>query len=169
MRSVLLVTEQDVVKYTQLSGNFDQDKITPFIKTAQDIEIQSVLGGKLYDAIQDKIAAGTLTGHYLTLVTDFIQPCLIQYAMADLLLFHGFEISNAGVLRNFPESTTVPDVKDVNYLVQRHRMLAESYRLRLVDHLCYYSQLYPEYNEGQEGGQYPDHSDSNYQSGLNIY
>jgi len=35
---VLLITKDDLFKYTQLSGNFDIDKITPFIKVAQIVK-----------------------------------------------------------------------------------------------------------------------------------
>jgi hypothetical protein len=46
--NVLLIDKDTIFKYSQLSGNFDVDKLTPFIKIAQDIEVQGVLGTVLY-------------------------------------------------------------------------------------------------------------------------
>lgn len=165
--STLLVNREKIIKYTQLSNAVDADKLTPFIKIAQDIEVQTVLGTKLYDKIVTDTKAGTLSGDYLTLSTDFIQPMLIQYSMADFLLFHGYTISNAGILRNTPEATALPGTDELKALVKRQRDIGEHYRDRLIAHLCYFPQLYPEYNQGQEDGEYPTSNKDNY-SGINI-
>lgn len=159
---VLLIDASILFKYTALSGNFDIDKITPHIKVAQDIEIQSVLGTNLYRKILDDVKADTLTGDYSTLVLQYVQPMLIHYSMADLLQFHGYEISNAGILRNSPEGTNLPDASELETLVKRERDIAETYRRRLVDYLSYYPQLFPEYTSNQNNGQYPDSDPSNY-------
>jgi hypothetical protein len=102
---ILLIDKELIFKYTQLGGNVDVDKIYPFVKIAQDIQVQELLGTKLYRYILTQVEAGTLTGNYQTLVSHYVQPMLIHYAMADLLLFHGYEVTNAGILRNSPENT----------------------------------------------------------------
>jgi hypothetical protein len=53
---VLLITKEDIFKYTQLSGNFDVDKITPFIKIAQDIQVQELCGTVLYRRLQMRVS-----------------------------------------------------------------------------------------------------------------
>lgn len=168
MDATLFVNNQDIYKYSQLSGNFDVDKLNPYIKIAQDIEVQSVLGTVLYDKLISDIDGDTLAGYYLTLVTDYIQPMLIQYAMADLIQFHGYEIANAGVLRNFPENTQLPDIAELNTLTQRHRNNAEGYRQRLINQLCLYPSRYPEYNAAQTDGDYPNTASTNYSSPWNL-
>ena len=160
--NVLLIDASLLFKYTQLSGNFDIDKITPFIKVAQDIEIQEVLGTNLYRKILDDVQSDSLSGDYLTLVSDYVQPMLIHYSMSDLLQFHGYEISNAGILRNTPEGTSLPDAGELETIVKRQRTIAETYRRRLIDYLSYYPQLYPEYTANQNAGQYPNSNPSNY-------
>ena len=42
----------------------------------------------------------SLTGDYLTLVNDYIQPMLIHYAMIDYLPFAAYELKNGGLLGN---------------------------------------------------------------------
>lgn len=165
--NVLLITEQHLFKYTQLQGNLDVDKVTPFIKIAQDIQVQEVLGTKLYRKILTDVLGNTLSGNYLTLVSDYIQPMLIHYAMADLMLFHGYEISNAGILRNQPESTSLPSKEEIDTLVNRERNIAETYRRKAVDYLNYYPQLFPEFNADQQSGMYPNSDPSNY-TGWNL-
>ena len=159
---VLLIDASILFKYTTLSGNFDIDKITPHIKVAQDIEVQSVLGTNLYRKILTDVQNDALSGNYLTLVSQYVQPMLIHYSMSDLMQFHGYEVSNAGILRNTPEGTNLPDAGELNTLVNRERDIAETYRRRLVDYLSYYPQLFPEYTANQNNGQYPNSNPSNY-------
>lgn len=159
---VLLVSKEDIIKYTSLSGNFDFDKLTPFVKVAQDVQVQELLGTNLYRKVLTDVKDDTLTGDYVTLVEQYVQPMLIHYSMSDLLLFHGYEISNAGILRNQPENTTVPDLTEMNAIVKRQRDIAETYRRRLVDYLSYYPQLFPEYTGNQQDGQYPSTNPTNY-------
>lgn len=159
---VLLIDASILFKYTTLSGNFDIDKITPHIKVAQDIEVQSVLGTNLYRKILTDVQNDALSGNYLTLVSQYVQPMLIHYSMSDLMQFHGYEVSNAGILRNTPEGTNLPDAGELNTLVNREREIAETYRRRLVDYLSYYPQLFPEYTANQNNGQYPNSNPSNY-------
>jgi len=162
--SVLLVTKEDIFKYTSLKGNVDVDKITHFIKIAQDIEIQTILGTALYQKILSDVRTNTLAGNYEVLLFQYLQPMLIHYAMADFLLFHGYEISNAGILRNSPENTVVPDKSELDSLVRRQRDIAETYRGRAVDYLTYYPQYFPEYTANQNSGQYPSSNPTNYVS-----
>jgi hypothetical protein len=160
--NVLLVTKEDLYKYTQLKANVDIDHISPFIKVAQDIEIQSVLGTVLYRKILNDVLTNTLSGNYLTLVSTYIQPMLIHYAMADFIQFHGYEVSNAGILKNNPENTVVPDKGEIDILVKRYRQIAETYRRRLVDYITLNVSLYPEYTAYQNGGEYPFSTPTNY-------
>jgi predicted 2-oxoglutarate/Fe(II)-dependent dioxygenase YbiX len=160
--SVLLITKEHLFKYTQLQGNVDIDKVTPFIKVAQDTEVEAILGTKLYRRILTDVQNNTLTGNYLTLVSNYIQPMLIHYTMSDFFLFHGYEISNAGILRNSPENTNLPEKVEIDSLVKRQRDIAETYRAKAVDYLSYYPQLFPEYSADQQSGLYPNSNPSNY-------
>lgn len=160
--NVLLVTKEDIYKYTQIKGNVDIDNISPFIKVAQDIEIQTVLGTILYRKILTDVLADTLIDQYLLLVTNYVQPMLIHYAMSDFIQFHGYEISNAGILRNNPENTVVPDKNEIDTLVKRYGNIAETYRRRLIDYITLNVGLYPEYTAWQQGGQYPSSNPTNY-------
>lgn len=162
--SVLLVTKEDIFKYTSLKGNVDVDKVTPFVKVAQDIEVQGILGTELYQKVLTDVMNNTLTGNYSVLVLQYVQPMLIHYAMADFLLFHGYEISNAGIVRNSPENTVLPEKSELDTLVKRERDIAETYRNRAVDYLVYYPQYFPEYTANQNNGQYPSSKPNNYVS-----
>jgi hypothetical protein len=44
MATALLITRDDLVRFTAVNGNVDTDKFIQFIKIAQDIHIQNYLG-----------------------------------------------------------------------------------------------------------------------------
>ena len=87
MATALFINRTDLVKNSILDGNTDTDKFIQFIKVAQQINIQNYLGTDLYNKISEDILAGTLTGNYLSLVEDYVQPMLIHYAMMEYLPF----------------------------------------------------------------------------------
>ena len=62
MAYALFVSPDDIVKRTGISGNVDRDQMVQFIKTAQDIHIQALLGTALYDKLKNDVLANTLTG-----------------------------------------------------------------------------------------------------------
>ena len=55
MAEALLITRNDVVKFTALNGNVDTDNFIQWVKIAQDIDIQRVLGTQLLQKLQSEI------------------------------------------------------------------------------------------------------------------
>lgn len=146
MAEVLFVTRDDILKLTPLNGNVDTDKITPFIKSAQDIHIQDILGTKLYEKLKTLIETSALTGNYETLLRTYVQPVLCHLATADFYMFHGYEIANGGIYRHQSENSSTPSKTEIDMLVQRQRDIGDHYRRRLMDHLSFYAaDMYPEY------------------------
>lgn len=140
---------------TALSGSIDTDKITPFIKSAQDIHIQGLLGTKLLDKILGDIEDGDLTSTYENLVTKYVKPVLIHYAVADFIAFHAYSINNGGVFKQTSDTGQVVEKKEVDGLVRKQRDMADHYRTQLVRHLSIHSEDYPEYSDYQDDGYYP--------------
>jgi hypothetical protein len=55
MAEALLITRQDVVKFTAMNGNVDTDNFIQYVKIAQDIHIQNFLGTDLLQKLQAEI------------------------------------------------------------------------------------------------------------------
>ena len=150
MATALFISRTDLVKNSIIDGNVDTDKFIQFIKISQEIHIQNYLGGKLYDKISDEIVAGTLSGNYLTLVTEYVQPMLIHYAMVDYLPFAAYQVKNGGVFKHNSENAQTASKDEVDFLVSKERDFAEFYTRRFVDYMCYHGNLYPEYTNNSE-------------------
>ena len=161
MAQALFITREDIVKFTALSGNIDVDKYTQFIKIAQDIHIQNYLGSKLFNKINDAIVAGTLASPYTTLLSNYIKPMVIHFAMVEYLPFAAYTIANKGVFKHNSENSTNVEKNEVDFLIEKERDIAQHYTNRFIDYMCYNQSSFPEYNTNSNGDMFPD-SDANF-------
>jgi hypothetical protein len=146
MPTALLITRDDIVRYTNVNGNVDVDKFIQFVLIAQDIHIQSMLGTKLLQKIQADIIASTLVDPYLSLLTTYIKPCLIHFAMVEFLPYSAYTIANKGVYKHGAENSETVSKDEVDFMVEKQRQTAMHYKERFVDYICENSSLFPEYN-----------------------
>jgi len=157
----LFITRDDLVKYTALNGNIDTDTFIQYIIIAQDLHIQNYLGTKLYKKFNDGIVANNLTQTYKDLLSDYIKPMLIHWAMVEFLPFSAYTIANKGVFKHTSENATSVDKSEVDYLVEKERSVANHYTTRFVDYMCFNQSSFPEYNTNSNGDMFPD-SESNF-------
>ena len=156
MATALFIKREDLVRNSILDGNVDTDKFIQFIKIAQQMHIQNYLGTDLYNKISADIIAGTLTGDYLELVNDYIQPMLIHFAMVDYLPFASYELRNGGLFRHRSENSDNPTKEEVDFLTQKHRNFADFYTRRFIDYMNYNQSSFPEYNTNSNEDMNPD-------------
>ena len=156
MATALFIKREDIVRNTALSGNLDTDKYIQFIKIAQEIHIQNYTGTKLYDKISSDIVANTLAGNYLSLVTDYVQPMLIHFAMVEYLPFAAYTVANGGVYKHTSENATNAEKIEIDYLVEKERTIAKYYTERFIDYMSFNQSLFPEYNANVNEDIYPD-------------
>lgn len=156
MAKALWIKREDIVRNTVISGNVDTDKFLMFISIAQDIHIQNYTGTKLYERISNDILANTLANPYLALVTNYIQPMLIHFAMTEYLPFAAFTVANGGVFKHTSENATSAEKIEIDYLVEKERTIAKYYTERFIDYMSFNQSLFPEYNENVNEDIYPD-------------
>ena len=161
MATALLITRDDLVRFTAVNGNVDTDKFLQFVKISQDIHIQNYLGTKLLEKIQADIIAGTLTGNYETLVETYVKPMLIHWSMVEYLPFAAYTIANKGVYKHNSENSTSVDKDEVDFLVEKERQIAQHYAQRFVDFMSFNNASFPEYNSNSNGDMYP-RTDNNF-------
>jgi hypothetical protein len=156
MATALFISRTDLVKNSIIDGNTDTDKFIQFIRIAQEIDIQNYLGTDLYNKISADIIAGTLTGDYLNLVNDYVQPMLIWWAQVNYLPYAAYQIKNGGVFKHTSENAESVSKNEVDYLVEKARNTAEYYTRRFVDYMSFNSSTFPEYNSNSDSDVYPD-------------
>jgi hypothetical protein len=156
MAEALLITRDDLVRFTSVNGNVDTDKFIQYIKIAQDIHIQNYLGTELLNKIKSDIIASTLTGDYQSLVETYVKPMLIHWAMVEYLPFAAYTIANKGVYKHSSENAENVGKDEVDFLLEKERKIAQHYTQRFIDYMSFNQQLFPEYNDNSNGDMYPD-------------
>tara|TARA_R100001440_G_scaffold4923_1_gene10812 strand:+ start:2548 stop:3048 length:501 start_codon:yes stop_codon:yes gene_type:complete len=158
MATALLITRDDIVRFTNVNGNVDVDKFIQFVLIAQDIHIQSMLGTKLLEKIQADIIAGTLANPYLALLTTYIKPCLIHFAMVEYLPYAAYTVANKGVYKHGAENSETVSKEEVDFMIEKQRQTAMHYKERFVDFIINNSALFPEYNANEGEDMFPNDS-----------
>lgn len=156
MAQALFVTREDITKFTALNGNVDPDKFIPFVKVAQDIHIQNYLGTDLFNKINNDIVAGTISGVYLTLLTTYIKPMVIHWAMVEYLPWASYSVANKGLYKHGSENAENVAKEEVDFLIEKERDIAQHYTERFVKYMCNNSSTFPEYNSNSNGDMSPD-------------
>ena len=123
---------------------------------AQQVEVQNLLGTDLYNKISADIIADTLSGDYLNLVNNYVQPTLIWFAQMTYIPFAAYQIKSGGVFKHSSETAQNVDKNEVDYLVAKAREYANYYSTRMVDYLCFNDNLFPEYNTNTNEDISPD-------------
>ena len=74
MATALFLNRTDLIRNSNMDGNIDTDKILPFIKLSQELEIKNITGTALYDKISSLITSGDIdlseNAKYKTLLND---------------------------------------------------------------------------------------------------
>lgn len=166
MAYVLFISENKIKDSTAIGGNLDMEQILPFIKIAQKKYIETKLGTDLFEALQTKITAGSLTGAYQTLVDDYIQDALVHWSFYECLPFLRFKVSNSNIFSKTSETGTALSESEAQHLREEIRNTAEFYVQRLIDYIVNNTSSFPEYSTSSGADITPD-KDA-YYSGINL-
>jgi hypothetical protein len=156
MATALFIKPVTLKRNSIIDGNVDIDLFIQYIKIAQEIHIKNFLGTDLYNKISNDIIADTLTGNYLNLVNDYIQPMLIHFAMVDYLPFAAYKIKQGGIFKHSSETAQTVDKSEVDYLVAKEREFAEYYTRRFIDYMAFNQSSFPEYTSNTNDDIHPD-------------
>jgi hypothetical protein len=165
MATALFINRTDLVRNTIINGNVDTDLFIPSIRVAQETHILQYCGSALYDQISNKILVSQsanpipVDADTTDLLSLFLQPMLIHYAMTDYLPFCSFSIKNGGLFKTTSETGAAVSKEEVDYLVQKHLSSAQFYTRRFIDYMSYNaSAKFPKYFENNNEQMQPEKS-----------
>lgn len=157
--NVLLISEATLKEYSLINQNIDGLFILPAIRTAQDLDLSTVIGPALLNKLQDMVADGSITEEankkYKLLLDKYITPYLAWSVMTAIQLNINFKLTNSGVIQNQDERKSAIDYRSGKELIAQYEKYTSSYAMKLKNYLCSHSNDYPEYRkvvdfEGEE-------------------
>lgn len=140
-----LINTDYLLKRSMVDENIDAALLTTFIDTAQDRFIQSILGENLYLKIMGDVVSSTITGQYLTLLANYIQPALMWATIYEALPFLTFKITNKSVVQKTSDSSTAASDTNVNWLRSIVKNNADFYNQRIREYIANAPGDFPEY------------------------
>ena len=172
MSYALFITRNDIIKNTPLQGAIDADALLPFVRVSQDKYLKNLLGTVLFDFLQDRITADTVSSlsiYYQDLLDDYIKNTLIWYSCVEYIPFSNIQFKSNGAVKQQSEQGVAPSKSEVDYLKQIAQTNADYYALRLQNYLIAYSNNIPQYLEsvGNQTQIYPDQSNQ-YFGGIQL-
>lgn len=157
MATTLFINRTDLIRNSIMDGNVDTDKFIQFIKIAQEIDVQQIMGTKMYDGLTTAIPNIDLPANarWKTVLDDYIAPMLIWYAQSNYMPFAAYQIKNGGVFKHTSENAQSVDKNEIDYLVEIARTNAEWYSRRFIDFMSFNQTTYPEYTSNVNDDLYP--------------
>ena len=158
MTTTLFLSENKLKNFSDLNNALDPDLLKNAVREAQDINIQRMLGNKLYLEMIDKVNNSQVTGNYLTLM-NYIQDALLYWAYYEALESIWLRPRNNGLL--MPQGGAEATAADTAIYDKKRESVknkAEWYSERLVGYLIDNQTLFPSF--GTETGMeiWPDQS-----------
>ena len=110
MAYVLFISEQKLKDSTAINLNVDVDLLLPFVKEAQKLYVETILGTELTQKLKDLITAGTIgnvaNAAYKTLLDDYIGDMLPGYSLYHALPYLRFKVENGNIYSKTSETGT---------------------------------------------------------------
>lgn len=146
--NVLLVNANLIKSLTNISDNTADGYILPSIALAQDIDLESVIGTQLKEALQEIVYGNLINtdgySNYKLLLDKYIQPFLTYTTICYLIPTVAHKIANAGILRTDDEKMTNVTTNEVDKVKSYYQHLADVYKNRLQRYLIAEYNTYPE-------------------------
>ena len=143
MATVYFVTENYIKQTTALTKNVDANEIMPFISTAAQTWMQSILGTYFFDDLIVKYNAQTLNADETILVAK-IQPAIAWRAASDCVLELTYQLKNKGLQKQSGENSESVELSEMGFVKTHYENKAEFFESFVVEYLKINVDLFPE-------------------------
>ena len=166
MATTYFVTQAYIKQNTALTKNVDAHEIEPFIATAAQTWMQSILGTYFYDHLLAAYNAQTLTANETTLVKK-IQPAIAWRAASDCVLELTYQLKNKGLQKQSGDYSESVELSEMGFVKTHYENKAEFFESFVVKYLEKNKDLFPEFiDEQNDDGVIKPQDDTNFGSDI---
>lgn len=173
-RTYLLSTD-DLKKESTIDLNVEDNLLESSILNAQNIDIQAIIGTKLYEEIIRLVETDEITGSTQEIIDireltfDWIYYTHVNYTLYRCLPFIATSFRNIGLVNNSSDSSTPISKEVYNSLKNNIENDVDYYANKLKDYLCDFFDKYPDYVCNTDKSYYNTQNQSKeYFSGIYI-
>jgi len=173
MNTTLLIPSDDLKKYGLVSDNVDVSYINPCILQCQDVDLQQLIGTKLYKRLLTEIESReadpenyVIPEAYSILLSDYVEPYLMQKTQSIMCIAGYAQIRNNGMSIPTGEHDDKASLNESIYLKNYFESTARFYSERLIKYLKANCSLYPEFHDYDSCADMRPTDTSNYRVGI---
>lgn len=164
MARALFISQNSFYDISPLYDNVEVKDIKSHLVSAQDIDIQTLLGYRLYNELQDSIIEQSLTTDQQELL-ELIKPCLTWFAYSTALPFLLIKSTNKSLVTKNSDNSQPVSMGDMIYLKNEAQNRAEHYATLVRDYLNHPDTIsqnkFPSY-QNQDSNQIEANKDSQF-------
>lgn len=151
MTNVLLISEDYIKSNSGLDDNVYGKYLLPAIREAQDMGLQTIIGGNLYDyilnAVEDNSIQNSANSNYKNLIDAYIQPYLLYKTIANAIGIASTKIANLGAMKSDDEKSYNVSKEERDYLINQYTYKADFYCELLQKYLCKNRSYFPQLSD----------------------
>ncbi|MDQ1165903.1 hypothetical protein [Flavobacterium sp. SORGH_AS_0622] len=144
----ILIKPNTISETVGFGGNIDPDQLAPSIVIAQTTQLKRILGIDLYNKISTDYSAGTLSGTYETIYTDYVIDTLAFFSCSIYLSINTSKTTNAGTYKVGAEGSQNTPANELTILGKTYEAIAISYEQNFYDFIA--KNPVPEYGQNND-------------------
>ena len=155
--NILLLSEDRLKTYTSLNDNCFGKNILPAIRTSQDIELTTILGSCLVDALKSMVADGSIQQdanyYYKYLLDNYVTEYLAYITLAHLITELSTKLTNFGTVESNDEHLVNVSLNEREIVRQQYEYYADAYCKKMQGYLKANRERFPELECGCDCGE----------------
>ncbi|MHC0441004.1 DUF6712 family protein [Flavobacterium sp. 3-210] len=147
-KTKILIKPNTISETVGFGGNIDINQLTPSIVIAQTTYLKRILGTDLYDRIEADYSAGTLSGTYETIYTDYVIDMLSFFSCSVYLSINTSKTTNAGTYKIGVEGSQNTPANELTILGKTYESIAIQYESNFYEFIS--KNPVPEYGNNND-------------------
>jgi hypothetical protein len=141
---IYFITETYLKNNTPITKNVDVKDVTPYIRPASDMRVQSILGTYFYEYLLTAYNAQSLSSPEEALV-EKIQPVVAWRAAENAAFGLSYQLKNKGIQSQFGDYSQNVSQSEVAFVMDHYGQMAAFFEKRLINFILENKDLYPQF------------------------
>ena len=145
MTDLNFLSINNLIELTTIANSVDPDFLIPYVRIAEEMYVEDVLGNALTSRLKNEILAYALTGNSKTLVERYIIPCSAFYTWYEASMFLNFKTISKGIVKQSSDTSENVTKEEFDLYRTSIKEKAIFYRKRLLEFLNDNKTSFPEW------------------------
>lgn len=129
-----------------VEDNVDDKLLEYYIRKAQDLHSQIILGEDLYNSLMNQCGTNNFTSnYYLQLAANYVQPALLEWTIYESIPWINWKLTNKAIVQQTSDKATGIATSDLKWLRSLQQSNAGFYDQRVREFIINNPSEFPEY------------------------